>query len=614
MDDSQILLSNFEMLKALYDFKATFAKTLSFRENDFFILHQTNTKQRNWWQVINEKGEIGFVPSNYVEKITVAPTFLLQFLDDCITNLQNEKTTNVGLDRPDLLLRLREKRRNTEISMKGMNNVSNTNTSVASNEETVHTKEIRSTTSFSTTSTDSDRTLPDLKYGSNISNAVDDESIRSIYKQKSENSDNNHEAKVAQKADDDNIKPQSVYELVETVRINTKLSHEMSLVAVTSVISHLQEMLPPAVLPHLSKILSLSQTKLTAEENVIDSTHDASRLRVIFKELTYCKEDSQQRSWMLYEDETVITEYISEMISILSNADPSISRHVIADEQYHVVFTLIQYYQMEARWSIRQLLLQAFGVMCSLDATVVSIMLSSVLPMELARDMRANPRNISKLNYSCLLLTMIFSMGEQMPITHLEQLGHDFLTFILTAIESPPDTDIDEQIPDLFLNFVLAFNLQFTNLQENVVLRALAEQIVAKGFTEKILLLLNREEDPVRIFDHEPGPPHSLLKLFIDVFGKEATANLFYTNDTKVLIDIVVRQLSDLSAGDKKRKQYLELCRRVMGNTNYAEHRHRYEDIHKCFTRIFCEESDQSRQDQQLVRDITNEFPHFFKM
>lgn len=390
------------MLKALYDFKATFAKTLSFRENDFFILHQTNTKQRNWWQVINEKGEIGFVPSNYVEKITVAPTFLLQFLDDCITNLQNEKTTNVGLDRPDLLLRLREKRRNTEISMKGMNNVSNTNTSVASNEETVHTKEIRSTTSFSTTSTDSDRTLPDLKYGSNISNAVDDESIRSIYKQKSENSDNNHEAKVAQKADDDNIKPQSVYELVETVRINTKLSHEMSLVAVTSVISHLQEMLPPAVLPHLSKILSLSQTKLTAEENVIDSTHDASRLRVIFKELTYCKEDSQQRSWMLYEDETVITEYISEMISILvsrntllksyfnellvqSNADPSISRHVIADEQYHVVFTLIQYYQMEARWSIRQLLLQAFGVMCSLDATVVSIMLSSVLPMELAR-------------------------------------------------------------------------------------------------------------------------------------------------------------------------------------------------------------------------------------
>lgn len=96
---------------------------------------------------------------------------------------------------------------------------------------------------------------------------------------------------------------------------------------------------------------------------------------------------------------------------------------------------------MEVRWSIRQLLLQAFGVLCSLDRTIMSIMLNSVLPSELARysnfyefvltkyyymysnrDMSSNPRNIPKLNYSCLLLTMIFSMGEQMPITHLGNL------------------------------------------------------------------------------------------------------------------------------------------------------------------------------------------------
>lgn len=68
-----------------------------------------------------------------------------------------------------------------------------------------------------------------------------------------------------------------------------------------------------------------------------------------------------------------------------SNADPSISKHMIAIDDYRVVFALIQYYQMETRWSIRQLLLQAFGVMCSLDKTVVNIMLNSVLPMELAR-------------------------------------------------------------------------------------------------------------------------------------------------------------------------------------------------------------------------------------
>ena len=65
------IADQFEMLKALYDFKATFAKTLSFRENDIFILHQISTKQRNWWQVVNANGQVGYVPSNYVTTIQV---------------------------------------------------------------------------------------------------------------------------------------------------------------------------------------------------------------------------------------------------------------------------------------------------------------------------------------------------------------------------------------------------------------------------------------------------------------------------------------------------------------------------------------------------------------
>lgn len=65
------------------------------------------------------------------------------------------------------------------------------------------------------------------------------------------------------------------------------------------------------------------------------------------------------------------------------------------------------------------------------------------------------------------------------------------------------------------------------------------------------LLFLLSAEDPVRIFDHEPEPPHSVLKLVTDVFSRKKTADHFYTNDVKVAIDIVVRQLADLSAGDE---------------------------------------------------------------
>lgn len=63
--------------------------------------------------------------------------------------------------------------------------------------------------------------------------------------------------------------------------------------------------------------------------------------------------------------------------------------------------------------------------------------------------------------------------------------------------------------------------------------------------------LLPYAEDPVRIFDHEPQPPHSVLKLFVDLFSNDAIASLFYTNDVKVLIDIILRQLFDMFPGDK---------------------------------------------------------------
>ncbi len=71
-------------------------------------------------------------------------------------------------------------------------------------------------------------------------------------------------------------------------------------------------------------------------------------------------------------------------------------------------------------------------------------------------------------------------------------MGSEFITFLLDLIETPPDTDLDDQIPDLFVNLILSYNLQFHNL-ENVVLEALKERTIAKNFTEKILYLLNRE-------------------------------------------------------------------------------------------------------------------------
>ena len=48
-----------------------------------------------------------------------------------------------------------------------------------------------------------------------------------------------------------------------------------------------------------------------------------------------------------------------------------------------------------------------------------------------------------------------------------------------------------------------------------------------------------------------PLSPNSVLKILLDIFSSATTSGLFFTTDLMVLIDITVRQISDLSLGDK---------------------------------------------------------------
>ncbi|KAJ8915086.1 hypothetical protein NQ315_014341 [Exocentrus adspersus] len=116
MSQNIILTGNLDMLHSLYDFKATYAKTLSFKNNEYFLLHQTNTKHKNWWEVINERGQMGYIPSNYVETVTVNPSFYIQFLENCLEHLRKNDTLSectIG-DRNEVIMRLKELKRQVE--------------------------------------------------------------------------------------------------------------------------------------------------------------------------------------------------------------------------------------------------------------------------------------------------------------------------------------------------------------------------------------------------------------------------------------------------------------------------------------------------------------------
>ncbi|CAB1354096.1 unnamed protein product [Coregonus sp. 'balchen'] len=319
-------------------------------------------------------------------------------------------------------------------------------------------------------------------------------------------------------------------ELIELVRRNTGLSYELSRVAVGVVVGHLQTTLPQA-----SSALEKDQSSALPQGQVC---HDEQRLEVILGDLARHVDDSQQRSWALYEDHSLIACYLEELLKILTDADPEVCKRMCRVNHAEPVLSLVSYYQMEHRVSLRLLLLKH-----------------------------------QKMCYTALVLTMIFSMGEHVPYHHY--------------------------VPS-----------------SNVIMQTLIKKNV-KLFSEKIVLLLNRGDDPVCVFKHAPPAPHSVLKFLQDVFASRDSADIFYHTDMMVMIDIAVRCISDLSPGDKLRMEYLSLMHSIMRSTDYLEHRHRLSDLQGALQRILREDdlgaekggATAKQMDKLIVQEIYKEFP-----
>ncbi|KAM6301091.1 NCK-interacting protein with SH3 domain [Aegotheles albertisi] len=401
-------------------------------------------------------------------------------------------------------------------------------------------------------------------------------------------------------------------ELIELVRRNTHLSYELSRVAIGVVIGHIQTSVPATSSIMEQILISVVESKnLSAGLPSGQICHDEQRLEVIFADLARHKDDAQQRSWALYEDENVICCYLEELLRILTDADPEVCKKMCKKNEFESVLSLVAYYQMEHRVPLRLLLLKCFGAMCSLDAAVISTLVNSVLPMELARDMQTHTQDHQKMCYSALVLAMMFSMGEPLPYHHYEHLNSQFVQFLLDVIEDGLPSDTTDQLPDLFVNVLLAFNLHIPVPEHSVIMTTISKHSNVKTFTEKLLLLLNRGDDPVCIFKHQPQPPHSVLKFLQDIFASKDTASIFYHTDMMVLIDILVRQIADLSPGDKLRMEYLSLMHAIIRSTPYLQHQHRLSDLQGILQRILGEEeeSQQCQMDKLIILEIYKEFP-----
>lgn len=100
--------------------------------------------------------------------------------------------------------------------------------------------------------------------------------------------------------------------------------------------------------------------------------------------------------------------------------------------------------------------------------------------------LRLNP-NV-KLACIGLLIHNIF-----LTLIVLAHIKGDFIRILISLIESPLQNDTQDVLSDIMVNLILSINLQFDDFTDSIVMDAYREEKSAKIFTEKILVLLNRE-------------------------------------------------------------------------------------------------------------------------
>ncbi|XP_042870850.1 NCK-interacting protein with SH3 domain-like isoform X1 [Penaeus japonicus] len=719
------------MLRSLYAYKGTHARTLGFQVGDKFM-EIGPSRDPNWLHVINERGAVGYVPKNYIsadeqalaagqpcpqegsaEDPEAPPIDILEFIDGCIEAIHlnaSERGGNYTRGEHDALLKLVELRQDWYSKCPPSSHPTK-RPAPPPPQRTTSQLSVDSVGSLPSPCLPGTPRSPSISAsGSSVSlgpppkEATPTESTvetttsfmargESLVRDESSGSSEGHDTSIGyeseMRSDVDSVVQTSIKSLVsqvpkeylrtlvEEVRSSTSISYTtshqdkrskaparttqhrttlsyLSTQRVVEVVLNSLATALPVLQPLCLHILSSKGDQVDGGVDKWQQSSDGRRLVELLEKLRECKDDEQQRSWALHEDEHTITTHLSDLLDLLNTGDLMVCRSVLSLDDFRPLLTLVQYYQMETRWPLRKLLLQVFGAVCQMSAANISYLSASVFPVELTRELLDSTYDQERLRYTSLVLGMVLCMGDTLPYPHFCVMNENFMNVLLDGIEQYHEDPDTEQLAELYLAIVLAFNLQYTTLppsaanppkscetadgdsedksqsngdvegnkessktamgadSENIIIKLLSKRENTKYFTEKLLLLFNREEDPLAMFDHEPRPPHSVLKMMRDMYSTRATASIFYTNDECVVCDIIIRQLSDLPADDKRRSEYLHLMEGVIVAGRWTEHQHRRKELCSSCANILAEEEPAALDDQKLIKSLMESQQFFF--
>lgn len=198
--------------------------------------------------------------------------------------------------------------------------------------------------------------------------------------------------------------------------------------------------------------------------------------------------------------------------------------------------------------------------------------------VELMNGRRDDDRRLHRL-----LLELMYEMAriERLRMEDLLSVDDNFVTYMFQLIEGLSD-DVDDPYHYPIIRVLLVLNEQYMVASTIAAVDAseaaapLTNRVVKilslhgpkfRTFGENIILLLNRET--------ETSLQLLILKLLYLLFTTKATYEYFYTNDLRVLLDVIIRNLLDLPDESMAlRHTYLRVLYPLLAHTQLSQPPH----------------------------------------
>lgn len=208
---------------------------------------------------------------------------------------------------------------------------------------------------------------------------------------------------------------------------------------------------------------------------------------------------------------------------------------------------------------------------------------------------------------STVLMDLLFQIFKycKCSVSNVQIVDDFFVYFLMVSIRS-------DTMSDMFNNaqfkVLLALNEQYMMLSkqyeiENKVFKYLSNNSVPTRFTELLLLKFNRVQDKsLQIMMCK------VLYLILTAKDNSVAMNFFYLNDLNVFVDVLIRELQNISENEESLRNYfLRVILPLLKNTELSNTHYRKDDLVKLLKYLssvdnICSSDDITREHQTTAR------------